>query len=177
MEQRNEPSRGPTTANTSITLASIIADKKFIDFYLFLKDQCRTHNLKFWLACKHYQQLSCSTEYLTKVANAVYAKFIQSSAPQKISLLPETKKTIKESIRLARCKDEPLQLTVELFDTAQQEICKAMERKEILLFVVFTCHHPSYMSYLAMANPICNVSVASSYQRSEDSQSSYNSKG
>lgn len=170
MEPLDEQPSVPTTANISITLASIIADGRFLEFHHFLKDQCRTRGLKFWLACKHYHQLSSSTDYLTKVAKALYTKFIKHSAPQKIHLLPETKCKIKES--LIHCKDEPL--TVELFATAQQEICEAIEGNELLLFILsedtqFTCQKPLFRSY--MANPICDISVASSYQHSEDSTS------
>ena len=166
---RDEQPRVPVT-ETSITLASIIADKHFLEFHHFLKDQCRTRNLKFWLACRYYRQLSSSTEYLTKVAKALYTKFITHSAPQKISLLPETKSKIKES--LAHCKDEPL--TVKLFVASQEEICETIERNELQMFkfskgTQFTCHLPSYMSY--MANPVRDISVASSYQQSGDSTS------
>ena len=170
MEPLDEQPSAPMTANTTITLASIIADGRFLEFHHFLKDQCRTRNLKFWLACKHYHELSISTDNLTKVANALYTKFIKHSAPQKIPLLPETKSKIKES--LIHCTDEPL--TVKLFTTAQQEICEAIEGNELHLFIQPedtqpTCQKPLFRPY--MANPIRDISVASSYQHSEDSTS------
>lgn len=159
------------TADTSITLASIIADGRFLEFHHFLKDDCRTRNLKFWLACKYYRQLSSSADFLTKVARALYHKFIKYSAPQKIHILPKTKSKIKES--LIQCENEPL--TVELFSAAQQEICEAIEKSEILRFILcedaqFTCQKPLYRSTY-MPNPICDMSVASSYQPSKDSTS------
>ncbi len=116
-----------------ITLAAVVADDiLFLMFHRFLTDRCITRNLNFWLACKHYRQLSTDNhEHLLAVAKAIYTKFIKNSAPQKVTIHADTKNRIKMSLDY---KSEPL--TVQLFDTAQQEIWEVMERNEVLQFAV-----------------------------------------
>ena len=116
-----------------ITLAAVVADDRlFLMFHRFLKDQCITRNLNFWLVCEHYRQLSTDNhEHLVTVAKAIYTKFIKNSAPHKITIRTVTKNRIKTSLDY---KSESL--TVQLFDTAQQEIWEVMERNEVLQFAV-----------------------------------------
>ena len=159
------------------TLAAVVADDRlFLMFRRFLKDQCITRNLNFWLACEHYRQLSTDNrEHLLAVAKAIYIKFIKNSAPQKVTIQPDTKNRIKMSLDY---KSEPL--TVQLFDTAQLEIWEVMERNEVLQFAVsesfadcsqFTGFSIPNTSY--MANPAYGVRGAGSLQHSgsEDSAS------
>ena len=160
-----------------ITLSAVVADDRlFLMFRRFLKDQCITRNLNFWLACEHYRQLSTDNrEHLLEVAKAIYIKFIKNSAPQKVIILADTKNRIKMSLDY---KSEPL--TVHVFDTAQLEIWEVMERNEILQFAVsesfaecsqFTGLSAPNTSY--MANPAYGVRGAGSLQHSgsEDSAS------
>ena len=160
-----------------ITLAAVVADDRlFLMFRRFLKDQCITRNLNFWLACEHYRQLSTDNrEHLLAVAKAIYTKFIKNSAPQKVTIQGDTKNRIKTSLDY---KSEPL--TVQLFDTAQQEIWEVMERNEVLQFVVSESFADcsqfaglSLPSTAYMANPAYGVRGAGSLQHSgsEDSAS------
>lgn len=161
-----------------ITLDAVVNDDRlFLMFRRFLKDQCITRNLNFWLTCEHYRQLSTDNrEYLLEVAKAIYIKFIKNSAPQKVTIHAETKNRIKKSLDY---KSEPL--TVQLFDTAQQEIWEEMERNEVLQFALSEsfaeCSQftgltiPTNSSY--MAAPAYGVRGAGSLQHSgsEDSAS------
>lgn len=160
-----------------ITLAAVVSDDRlFLMFRRFLKDQCITRNLNFWLACEHYRTLSTDNrEHLLDVAKAIYIKFIKNSAPQKVTIQADTKNRIKMSLDY---KSEPL--TVQLFDTAQQEIWEVMDRNEVLQFAVsesfaecsqFTGLTVPNTSY--MANPAYGVRGAGSLQHSgsEDSAS------
>ncbi len=160
-----------------ITLAAVVADDRlFLMFRRFLKDQCITRNLNFWLACEHYRQLSTDNrEHLLAVAKAIYTKFIKNSAPQKVTIQGETKNRIKMSLDY---KSEPL--TGQLFDTAQQEVWEVMERNEVLQFVVSESFADcsqfaglSLPSTAYMANPAYGVRGAGSLQHSgsEDSAS------
>ena len=160
-----------------ITLATVVADDRlFLMFRRFLKDQCITRNLNFWLACEHYRQLSTDNrEHLLAVAKAIYTKFIKNSAPQKVTIHADTKNRIKMSLDY---KSEPL--TVQLFDTAQQEVWEVMERNEVLQFAVSESFADcsqfaglSLPSTAYMANPAYGVRGAGSLQHSgsEDSAS------
>lgn len=160
-----------------ITLGTVVADDRlFLMFRRFLKDQCITRNLNFWLACEHYRQLSTDNrEHLLAVAKAIYTKFIKNSAPQKVTIHADTKNRIKMSLDY---KSEPL--TVQLFDTAQQEIWEVMERNEVLQFAVSEsfadCSQFAGLSLPStsyMANPAYGVRGAGSLQHSgsEDSAS------
>ena len=151
-----------------ITLGTVVADDRlFLMFRRFLKDQCITRNLNFWLACEHYRQLSTDNpEHLLAVAKAIYTKFIKNSAPQKVTIHADTKNRIKMSLDY---KSEPL--TVQLFDTAQQEIWEVMERNEVHQFAVSEsfadCSHFAGLSLPStsyMANPAYGVCGAGSLQ-------------
>lgn len=160
-----------------ITLDAVVNDDRlFLMFRRFLKDQCLTRNLNFWLACEHYRQLSTDNrEHLLDVAKAIYTKFIKNSAPQKVTIQAETKNRIKTSLDY---KSEPL--TIQLFDTAQQEIWGVMERNEVLQFAVSESYADcsqfaglSLPNTSYMANPAYGVRGAGSLQHSgsEDSAS------
>lgn len=160
-----------------ITLAAIVADDRlFLMFRRFLKDQCITRNLNFWLACEHYRQLSTDNrKHLLAVAKAIYTKFIKNSAPQKVTIQGDTKNRLKMTLDY---KSEPL--TGQLFDTAQQEIWEVMERNEVLQFAVSESFADcsqfaglSLPSTAYMANPAYGVRGAGSLQHSgsEDSAS------
>lgn len=115
-----------------ISLRTIIEDDRtFLMFRRFLKDQCITRNLNFWLSCEHYRHLSPDNgNRLSEVAQAVYAKFIKCSAPQRVTILDRTKKQIKISLEYR------IPLTPSLFETAQSEIWRIMEKNELRQFLV-----------------------------------------
>ena len=120
---------------SQVTLDVIIADSKlFTMFRLFLKDQCITRNLNFWLACSYYHQLPGGTaeyqEQLYKVAKAIYVKYIKVSAPQLVQVKPSTKRTIKSILSL-----DPKTLSPSLFKPAQDEVWELMERNEMRQFL------------------------------------------
>ena len=115
-----------------ISLKTIIEDDRtFLMFRRFLKDQCITRNLNFWLACEHYRTLPPdSPDRLRDVAQAIYAKFIKCSAPQRVTILDRTKKQIKMSLEYR------IPLTPSLFQGAQKEIWRIMEKNEMRQFLV-----------------------------------------
>ena len=181
-DQMSESCMSTSSAVSSmvpITLDAVVNDDRlFLMFRRFLKDQCLTRNLNFWLACEHYRQLSTDNrEHLLAVAKAIYIKFIKNSAPQKVTIQAETKNRIKMSLDY---KSEPL--TIQIFDTAQQEIWGVMERNEVLQFAVSEsyadCSQFAGLSLPTintsyMANPAYGVRGAGSLQHSgsEDSAS------
>ena len=121
------------------TLAAVVADDRlFVMFLPFLKYQYKVHrNLGFWLACEHYRHLPIDNrEHLLTVAMTIYTKFIKNSAYKKVDIHAVTKKSIKKMLH--DYKSEPL--TVQLFDTAQQEIWEVMKRNEFLKFAVYRSH-------------------------------------
>lgn len=108
-------------------------DRSFLMFRRFLKDQCITRNLNFWLACEHYRQLpphQSNQEHLTEVGKAIYTKFIKQSAAQHVTILDRTKRSIKMCLELRS------QVTPQLFATAQREIYEVMEKHEFRQFLV-----------------------------------------
>ena len=115
-----------------ISLRTIIEDDRtFLMFRRFLKDQCITRNLNFWLSCEHYRHLPADNgNLLSEVAQAVYAKFIKCSAPQRVTILDRTKKQIKINLEYR------IPLTPSLFETAQGEIWRIMEKNEMRQFLV-----------------------------------------
>lgn len=119
-----------TQANVEapITLAAVIEDDRlFVLFRKFLNDECITRNLNFWLACEHYRQLCTENrQHLLTVAQAIYVEFIGNKALQWITIRPET----RNEIMCTRLET----VTVQLFDTAQQEIWEEMERNELQQF-------------------------------------------
>lgn len=160
-----------------MTLRAVVNDDRlFLMFRRFLKEHCITRNLNFWLACEHYRNLPTDNlEHLLAVARAIYTKFIKNSAPQKVTIQPDTKNKIKTSLDY---RSEPM--TLHLFDTAQLEVWDAMERNEMHQFIVseafadctqFTGLSLPNTSY--MANPAYGVRGAGSLQHSgsEDSAS------
>ncbi len=122
----------PASKPSSLTLMTIIEDdRSFLIFRRFLKDQCITRNLNFWLACECYRLMPPGGQnMLQKVARAIYVKFIKYSAPQKVNILDQTKKMIKMSLELRS------PLTPQLYETAQQEIWEMMARNEFHQFLV-----------------------------------------
>lgn len=120
---------------SQVTLDVIFVDNKlFTMFRRFLKDQCITRNLNFWLACKRYHQLPAGTpEYqqqLYTVAKAIYVKYIKLSAPQLVQVKASTKRTIKSILGL-----NPKTLSPLLFKPAQDEVWELMERNELRQFL------------------------------------------
>ena len=168
----------------TMCLATIIEDDRtFLMFRRFLKDQCITRNLNFWLACEHYRQLSAGEQAtLQNVARAIYFKFIKWSAPQYVTILDQTKRLIKMSLEL---RGNPI--TPQLYETAQSEIWEMMERNELHQFLVsefyadcslFTTRESQtgdavYTPGARMAKPSYNVCGGGSLQQtdSEDSTS------
>lgn len=178
----------PGSCNSSVlcemempTLKTIIEDDRaFLMFRRFLKDQCITRNLNFWLSCEHYRQLSPENQQqLVRVAHALYSKFIKASAPQHVTILDRTKRQIKMTLELRSS------LTPSLFQTAQQEIWEIMEKNEFRQFLVsdsfadcsvFTSLESQVASSVytpGMAQPVYGVCGGGSLQNSgsEDSAS------
>ena len=133
VQWHSKSSEETSDCRSSITLATVFADGKlFASFREFLKDQCITRNLNFWLACKPYrQQDPTNQEQLGKKAKAIYTKFIKRTAPERITIRPDTRRRIK---RILKYGLEPL--TVEIFNTAQKEVCNKMERNELQRFAL-----------------------------------------
>ena len=167
-----------------VTLDTVIQDNRLFNlFRRFLKDQCTTRNLNFWLACEHYRKLvpSEGQQYLYEVAKAVYTKFIKSSATQRVTLLEQTRKQIKLGLDLKQ------RVTPELFLVAQKEIWGVMTKNELRQFLVSGTFAdcPSFASLAdnislsssvytpSMANPAMGVCGGGSLQHSgsEDSAS------
>lgn len=122
-------------SRSQVTLQGIFMDYRlFTMFRRFLKDQCITRNLNFWLACKYYHQLPSGTaeyqERLYKVAKAIYMKYIKMNAPQLVQVHPNTKRTIKSLLGLSTKT-----LSASLFKPAQDEVWDLMERNEMRQFL------------------------------------------
>ena len=115
-----------------LSLPSIIEDYElFAAFRRFLKDQCITRNLNFWLACQHFrQQPPENRQQLHNMGKAIYTKFIKNSAPQKINLHEATKRDIKLPLEMRSA------LTPRLFDKALTEVAEIMEKNELRQFLV-----------------------------------------
>lgn len=132
-DERQPP--GLQIPRSQVTLDVIFTDYKlFMMFRRFLKDQCITRNLNFWLACKYYQQLPSGTaeyqEQLYKVAKAIYVKYIKISAPQLVQVQHGTKRTIKSILGL-----NPKTLSPSLFKPAQDEVWDLMKQNELRQFL------------------------------------------
>ena len=156
-------------------------DRSFLMFRRFLKDQCITRNLNFWLACEHFRQLPFrdNQEHLYEVGRAIYTKFIKQSAAQHVAILDRTKRNIKMSLEFRS------QVTPQHFATAQQEIYEVMEKNEFRQFLVsdffsdcsvFTNLDSQVSAAVyspSMANPAYGVCGGGSLQQSgsEDSAS------
>lgn len=122
-------------SRSQVTLQHIFMDSNlFTVFQRFLKDQCITRNLNFWVACRHFRQLpSGTTEYqerLYKIAKALYMKYIKTSAPQLVQVNPNTKRTIKNILYL-----NPKTVSPSLYKPAQDEVYDLMERNELRQFL------------------------------------------
>ena len=120
---------------SQVTLDAIFVDYKlFTMFRRFLKDQCITRNLNFWLACKHYHQLPGGTlEYqqqLYTVAKAIYTKYIKMTAPQLVQVKASTKRTIKSILGF-----NPKTLSPSLYKPAQDEVWEQMQHNELRQFL------------------------------------------
>ena len=117
-----------------LTLRNIFEDDRvFVVFRRFLKDQCMTRNLAFWLACEHYRQMAPDdAELLRKTALAVYHKFIKSTAPQRIQIREVSKRHVKTILEL-RSRGP---ISPRLFQDAQREVWEIMERSEMRQFLV-----------------------------------------
>ena len=102
-------------------------DKNFAQFRQFLKEQCITRNLNFWLACEGYRDLNHSDSRI-ETANAIYAKFLKSNAPMHVSVLSLTKRKIQFALQLNRVDQD-------LFDGAQEEVLQMMEQNELRQFL------------------------------------------
>ena len=164
---------------SQVTLNTIFSDDKlFTVFRRFLKDQCITRNLNFWLACNHYLKLpSGAAEYqeeLVTVARAIYVKYIKSTAPQLVQVRHSTKRAIKNLLSL-----DPKTVTPSLFKPAQEEVWELMKRNELSQFLASDMFREMFSEFdddmiLSLAfqpsGPVlCSVSVEQS--SSEDSRS------
>ena len=164
---------------SQVTLNAIFSDYKlFTVFRRFLKDQCITRNLNFWLACNHYLQLPGGApeyqEELGKVAKAIYVKYIKISAPQLVQVRQSTKRAIKSLLSL-----NPKTITPSLFKPAQEEAWELMKRNELKQFLASDMFREMFsefdddtsvnMAFQPSGPVLCSVSVEQS--SSEDSRS------
>ena len=158
LSQISELSTSSTISSVMpITLTAIVSNAGlFVMFWRYLKDRSIEQNLNFWLACEHYRQLSTDNrEHLLTVAKTIYLMFIKNSAPQKVTIHTDTKNRIT---MILGYKSDPL--TVQLFDTAQQEIWEVMERNEVSQFAVSAsfvdCHQSAYLLW-ASSNHVADI--------------------
>ena len=194
MSRLYSPSPAPSTAPSAVsdssqlrqpvTLDTVIQDSRLFNlFRRFLKDQCTTRNLNFWLACEHFRKQTPSEgqRNLYEIATAIYIKFIKGSATQRVNLLDQTKKQIKMGLELKQ------RVTPELFLSAQKEIYEVMTKNELRQFLVSgtVADYPGFASLAdnislsttvytpSMANPALGVCGGGSLQHSgsEDSAS------
>lgn len=134
-EERERPPGKLAVPPSRVTLSYIVDDhSSFVVFRRFLRDQCITRNLNFWLACEHYRKLRGGTveqqNQLYKVASALYVKFIKQSAPQHVQIKTAIKRHIKNTLELT-----PKRLSPNLFDSAQEEVWEMMEQNELRQFL------------------------------------------
>ena len=116
------------TPSNSIPLKEVLGEyRSFMLFRRFLKDQCITRNLQFWLACEYYHT-QMPLEGI-KAAKAIYCRFLKSSAPLHVSILEATKRKICTIVQLG----SPPGYT--LFLEAQQEVYNQMEVNELQQFL------------------------------------------
>ena len=121
-------------APSSVSLKQILDDERsFTLFRRFLKDQCISRNLQFWLSCEYYrnQPLNDKTQVF-EMAKAIYVKFLKSSAPLHVSVQDGTRHTIQVVMQKCQLRDEP---DLTLFQQAQQEIYQQMEANELRQFL------------------------------------------
>ena len=102
-------------------------DREFTLFRRFLKDQCITRNLNFWLACEGYR--NNSTDKRLEAARAIYVMFLKSTAPLHVSILSQTRRKIQLALQLN------MQPGQDLFDVAQEEVLQMMEQNELRQFL------------------------------------------
>lgn len=118
-----------TAAPTSISLKQILDDdRSFMLFRRFLKDQCISRNLQFWLACEYYQKQSDKSKTL-ELAKAIYVKFLKSSAPLHVSTTDSSRRKIQMAVQLKTELDSCL------FVEAQNQIYQQMEANELRQFL------------------------------------------
>lgn len=115
-----------------ITLRQILDDERsFQLFNRFLKDQCISRNLKFWLSCEYYRFLPPNNKTkLLETAKAVYVKYLKSSAPLHVSISENARKYIQVIINV-QCSPDP-----SLFQQAQHEVYQQMEANELRQFLL-----------------------------------------
>lgn len=183
------PSNAPSAVSDKIqlrkpvTLDSIVQNTRLFDLFMrFLKGQCTTRNINFWLTCEHYKKLvpSEGQQHIYEVAKAIYVKFIKGSATQRVTLMEQTRRNIKLGL-------DPRRVTPDLFIQAQQDIWDVMNKNELRQFLlsgaIGDC--PGYANLAdnisltssvytpSMANPALGVCGGGSLQHSgsEDSAS------
>ena len=120
-------SGGGVDKSPRLTLRRVLDnDKNFAQFRQFLREQCITRNLNFWLACEGYRDSQSDSRIDT--ANAIYAKFLKGNAPMHVSILSPTKRKIHFALQLGRAEQD-------LFDGAQEEVLQMMEQNELRQFL------------------------------------------
>lgn len=118
--------RGGGVDKSPLTLRRVLENgPHFAHFQQFLKDQCITRNLNFWLACEGYRN---SPSRRTESANAIYAKFLKGNAPMHVSVLTPTRRKIQWALQQGRADQD-------LFDGAQEEVLQMMEQNELRQFL------------------------------------------
>lgn len=123
------PNNMSTMVNGGVSLNQILTDvRSFMLFRRFLKDQCITRNLQFWLACEFFNKQTPSVEG-TKVAKAIYCRFLKSSAPLHVSISDNAKRKIGTVVQFGTSPGP------DLFVEAQQEVYQQMEANELRQFL------------------------------------------
>lgn len=120
-----------SSSSSAVSLKDLLVDvRSFMLFRRFLKDQCITRNLQFWLACEYYNKQTPEIPVEgTKMAKAVYCRFLKSSAPLHVSILDNTKRRIGTVVQFGTAPDSSLLLE------AQQEVYQQMEVNELRQFL------------------------------------------
>ena len=121
----------PVSEPTTVSLKQVMEDgRSFTLFRRFLKDQCISRNLQFWLACEFYcSQPPSGKINMTEMAKAIYVKFLKSSAPLHVSIMDSTRRKIQ------LCMQHGSEPDCMLFKQAQEEVYQQMEANELRQFL------------------------------------------
>ncbi|MEE6483126.1 hypothetical protein FKM82_013443 [Ascaphus truei] len=97
-------------------------------FRMYLEGECLGDLLSFWFACNGFRAMDPAEPKTSKTAKAIYRWYVQNSQAVSGRLKPATRAQVKDYV-----KNQQLDKTV--FDQAQQEIQKVMEREAFPSFL------------------------------------------
>lgn len=125
----------------------------FRNFRQFVKDNCSSSNLNFWLACGQFRKTPPTERTrLRDSAKAIYQQYISSSGPQRVNLSQKTCQPIRVIIRLG---SPP---STNVFDAAQQEVLELLAHNEFRKFLA-----SDTMSEVSTGSPPESAITHSSY--------------